>query len=94
MSVLGKYIKQPAEVESYTVDYSEDLTSGDGIVLATAAITPTGLVLDAVDYSDSKSVRVWVSDGAVGVKYKVEVTATTGDGRVMQDEFYVTIKDY
>lgn len=92
MSLLGKYTKQPAEIESYTIDYSEDLTDGDGIVGADITATPTGLVIEGKDVSTT-SVRVWVAVGTHGVKYKVEVTATTGDGRVLQDEFFVTVKE-
>ena len=38
--------------------------------------------------------RVWVRGGVDRVKYKIEVTVSTMDGRVLQDEFYITIKDY
>ena len=94
MSVLGKYKKQPVEVESYTINYAEDLTVGDEVISATAVVIPAGsMTVASIDVAVS-SVRVWVSGGTDGVKYKVEVTSVTGDGRTMQDEFYVTIKDY
>lgn len=92
MSVLGKYIKQPAETESYTIDYSYDLTDGDGVVAATVTATD-GITVISHDVN-LDSVRVWLTGGEAGTKYKIEVTATTGDGRVLQDEFFVTIKDY
>lgn len=93
MSVLGKYIKQPAETESYTIDYSDDLTDGDGVVDLAVTVSADTITLVSTNY-DLTSARIWLSGGDVGTKYKVEVTATTGDGRVLQDEFYVTIKDY
>lgn len=93
MSVLGKYIKQPAETESYTIDYSDDLTDGDGVVDLAVTVSAPTITLVSTNY-DLKSARIWLSGGDVGTKYKIEVTATTGDGRVLQDEFYVTIKDY
>ena len=93
MSVLGKYIKQPAETESYTIDYSDDLTDGDGIVELAVTVSDPSITLVSTNH-DLLSARVWLSGGTTGVKYKIEVTATTGDGRVLQDEFFVTIKDY
>lgn len=93
MSVLGKYIKQPGETESYTINYEDDLTDADGVVALVVVTTPTGLTVISSNF-DLTSARVWVSGGTAGVKYKVEVTASTGDGRVLQDEFYVTVKEY
>lgn len=96
MSVLGKYKKQPDEVESYTIDYTDDLTEGDGIVAATVEVTPAGLTVTGINF-DLTSLRFWVSGGTATnppTTYKIEATATTGDGRVLQDEAYITIVDY
>lgn len=91
--MLGKYIKQPAEVESYMVDYTDDLTQSDGVVSSEVVVHPPGeLVVSTVD-TRSDSVRIWLREGVDGNKYKVEVTVTTEDGRVMQDEFIITVKD-
>ncbi len=38
-------------------------------------------------------VRFWVSDGTSGVSYKVELTVTTVDGRIFQDELTLRIKE-
>lgn len=99
MSVLGRYIKQPAEVETYSISYSDDLTSDDSLVSTTAVVTgaDAALTIDfavIIESPPDHRARVKLSGGTVGVKYKVTVTTTTADGRVMQDEFYVTIKDY
>lgn len=90
---LGRYTKQPAEKESYTIDYTDDLTTGDEVISATVVVSPDGLVHSATD-TRGDSVRVWLSGGTAGAKYKVEITATTGDGRILQDEFTVTVKEY
>lgn len=90
---LGKFIKQPSEVESYTIDYSDDLTAGDEIVSATVTVTPDGLENHSRNIR-SDNVRMWFRGGVAGVKYTVEVTATTGDGRVLQDEFTIQVKEY
>ena len=93
MSILGKHRKQSGETESYTINYSEDLTDGDGVISVDVTLTPPGAVLVAT-HNDLTSLRVWISGGTPGSKYKLEATALTGDGRVLQDEFFVTIKDF
>ena len=90
---LGKFIKQPSEVESYTIDYADDLTSGDEVISVVVDVTPTGLE-NHNNNVRSDSVRMWFRGGVAGVKYTVEVTATTGDGRVLQDEFTIHVKEY
>lgn len=94
MAVLGKFTKQPREVETYTVEYSNDLTERDYLVSANGEVAPTGsLVLLSTTFNGS-AVRVWVQGGNVGTKYKISIIVHTNDGRVLEDEFYVTIKEY
>lgn len=97
MAILGKYTKQPRETETYTISYADDLTDGDEVVSSSGAIAPQGdpedMELMSVNH-DGTSVRVWLRKGRDRVRYKIEVTATTGDGRILQDEFYVTGKEY
>lgn len=96
MSILGKFTKQPREIETYSISYKEDLTSGDEITTVDASVVPSeqgGLELFNISHDENR-VRVWVRNGVASIKYKIEVTASTMDGRVMQDEFYVAIKEY
>lgn len=90
---LGTYTKQPTEKESYTINYGDDLTAGDNVKSATATVAPDGLTIDNVFVTDPR-VRFWVSGGAVNVTYKVTVTTTTQDNRVLVDEVIIKIKDY
>ena len=89
---LGTTSKQPAERFSYTVDYSEALTTGDNVQTATATVSPAGLTLDNVGVYDPR-VKFWASGGTDGVAYKVTLTVTTADGRVFQDEIVLKIKE-
>lgn len=94
MSVLGNFIKQPAEVETYSIDYSDDLTENDAVASAVTAVAPVGLTVDYTQAIPLEArVRVKLSGGTVGTKYKVTITTTTDDGRVLQDEFIVRIKE-
>lgn len=96
MAILGKYIKQPRETETYTISYESDLTDGDELISVEGNITPNDdaddMELMSINH-DGKTVRAWVRKGRDKVKYKVEVTVATGDGRILQDEFYVTGKE-
>lgn len=98
MSIIGSYTKQSGEVESYSIDYSQDLDDGDQIVSATATVDQDQLLL--INYcvfisvpGDQRS-RVMLAAGTDGVKYKITVTAKTQQGRTLEDEFYVKIKEY
>lgn len=93
MSILGKFVKQPAERESYSIEYSEDLVNEDAIAEAVVSVSPAGLTVVSSLITGTR-IKVLLEGGLTGVKYKVTVTATTDDGRVLQDEFLVTIKDY
>lgn len=92
MSVLGSFTKQPAEKESYSINYEDDLIGADGIASAVVAVDQVGLTITA-SVVVSPRVKVFLADGIDGVRYKVTVTATTDDGRVLQDEFIVKVKD-
>jgi hypothetical protein len=100
MSVLGTYIKQPAEVSDYDIDYTDWLADGDAVADSVGAVThtvmPSGLTLDVDPVVTNSGTRTkhWISGGTHGVTYKVEVTATTTGGRTIQNEFKIKVKDY
>lgn len=89
---IGTVTKQPVERFSYTVDYSEALTDGDNIESVTARSIPDGLMLENVGANDPL-IRFWASGGASGATYKVELTVSTADGRIFQDELIFKIKE-
>lgn len=96
MSKLGKYNKQSGEIETYTIDYADDLTTGDNLTTASATVFPAGMAIDYVNVVENGTdhrVRLKVSGGTDGVEYKVTVVTNTEDGRRLEDEFYVKIKD-
>ena len=93
MGILGKFVKQPVEKESYSIEFADDLVGNDEIASAVSEVTPAGLVIDSTLCIGTR-VKVFVSAGGpVGTKHKITVTATTADGRVLQDEFLIIIKD-
>lgn len=89
---LGAYTQQPGERDSYTIDYALDMAAGDAIVSATAQVEPEGLTVDPIFVLDPL-VKFWVTDGENGLSYKITITATTRDGRILQDEVVFKIKE-
>lgn len=90
--ILGRYDKQPEEIETYSINYSDDLTAGDGIQDCAISVSPAGLQTDYV-IVDGDRVRITATGGDDGMKYKITVTANTEDGRRLQDEFFIKVKD-
>ena len=172
MSLLGKFTKQPVEVEIYAINFFDDLSATDSLVSAwqimarstaanwdqvVQATTYTALLSDAerilvclasvtlptgasdgyriyvtnqhtsgisvgafnvpalgsivvaraagvwvvegkanailVSTPTDERVRTTVYGGTVGQTYKLQVAVTTSEGRVLQDEFTVKIKE-
>ena len=94
MTILGRFTKQPAEIESYSIEFEDDLVDADGIASAVSVVEPAGLTLVSTLVVGTR-VKVLVSAGGpAGTRHKITVTATTDDGRILQDEFYVVIKEY
>lgn len=97
MAMLGTAVKQPNEIESYSVEYSEDLGPTDSIILEDITISSTtDAVLPVVDTSGviDQRVRMFISGGIDGQSYKVTVRVRTDTGRVLEDEFRLRIKDF
>jgi hypothetical protein len=93
MSILAKFIKQPGEKESYSIDYSADLEGDDFISSAMTTVSDPALIVQSTLCVNS-IVKVWVLGGVVGVRYEVSVTTSTNDGRILQDQFYIKVKAY
>ena len=90
---LGTFTKQPGERESYTITYEDDLTDGDNVQTATASVSPIGgLAVEQVFVIDPR-VRFFVEGGVSGESYKVTVVVNTADGRRLEDEVIIKIKE-
>jgi len=98
MAILGTFTMQPADEWDYDIDYSRWMTASDGLsenVAPEVTVTPEGLTVESVtrDY-DNRRVKVWLSGGEDGQRYKVEVTTRTSEGRVRQDEFFIIVRNF
>lgn len=90
--ILKKFEKQPADVKDYDIDYSAWLIDTDTIQSVTASVDINTLTIDSV-FNTATRVKVWVSGGVTDTVYKVTITITTEDGRVLQHEFVIKVRD-
>ena len=103
--LVGKFVKQPADVKDYVLDVSSWLNEvSDTLLDATVFIECTSRTDDAalttlalkslVINPASGVVAVWLERGTVNEKYKVTVRVTTAAGRLDESEFAIRMKDY
>jgi len=93
MAVLGRFVKQPSEVLDYDVDFSDWFegrtdTPSSHTVIAEIGITVVG------SSRTGNVVKVVLSEGTAGTKYKIAVRLTTNTFLVKEAEFVVAIKEY
>jgi hypothetical protein len=92
--------KQPSEVVDIDLDWSEVLTDGDEIDFVDSLTAETGLTLGEVPMNPpyvilagKKVVKVWVSGGTNGARYKVTLVVRTDNGRRFEHEFFVLVRE-
>jgi len=86
------FVKRPAEVKDYDVDFSIWLEDGDTIDTATAAIDGGTAVIDQTEFSET-SVKVWISGGADGDSAVVTTTVVTANGITKQFAFRLRVSE-
>ena len=89
---LDKYVKQPADIQDYDVDFNDYLTPFSDTGLSHTATIDTGITLVSSTLS-AGIVKVWLSGGTDGTTYKLTVTLTTTGGRVKQYEINIKVKE-
>lgn len=95
--LLGKFSKQPGEIEAYGVSYSDATDYDETLVGATA--TAEDLAGDISDLFISpcvisgKEVRVQIGAGTHRHEYKVTFTVDTSSGRRLQDEVILKVQE-
>jgi hypothetical protein len=91
---MDVFYKQPAEVLDYDVTTENWLSEGDFIITATSAVSPAGLTIQSTTViNNGTAVKVWTSGGTSGVRYTIELTMTTDDGRVKNHVFQLAVKE-
>ena len=91
--LIGEFEQQSADRLDYDIDFGRWLISGDELLSVTHTVFPAGLVVEPATV-DSPRAKLWVSGGTSGSRYQIDATATTNDGRVLQVEIKIRVKDY
>ena len=92
MSILGRFVKQPLEILDYDVDFSAWFAGRGDTPASIAVITEPGIVLVGNSLVGTM-VKVVLSGGTDGVKYKITVRLTTTSGIVREADFSVAVKE-
>lgn len=93
---MGAFIKQPDEIENYTIRYDKNFTEGERILTLDVKTEPEDLIVENSIFINAEVpfVRVWLSGGINKQVYKTTVTVTTSNSRTLQDEFKIKIKEF
>ena len=87
MTPAAVFLKDPAAVLDYSLDFTDWLVEGEVLTAASWSV-PGGLTKDSDTFS-STSTTVWLSDGTVGTDYTVTAQVSTA---TRTDERSVLIK--
>ena len=93
MPVLGRFVKQPSEVLDYDVDFTDWFESRTDTPLSHVVTADSGITVVGSSRA-GKVVKVVLSAGTNGVKYKITVRLTTSNNLVKEAEFVVSVKEY
>ena len=93
MAVLGRFVKQPSEVLDYDVDFSDWFDGRADTPSSHTVIAETGITVVGSSRTGNV-VKVVLSGGTAGTKYKITVRLTTNTFLVKEAEFVVAIKEY
>ena len=91
---MDKFKKQSGERLDYDFDCAPAFSAdSDELTGATTVADPGITIEDTVINPEANIVKVWVSGGISGEKYKVTVTAISRLGRVVEGDFIIQVKD-
>lgn len=103
MTLLDRFIKQPAEIKKYQIDYSEWLATGVTVTSVVTAVTllnpasedvgePT-LTIGTTQIIGGTVYEYYVSLGTDGKRYKVTFQASTDDSQTVESEIEFKVSD-
>lgn len=103
MTLLDRFLKQPAEIKKYQIDYSEWLATGETVDSVVTAVTilneaagdvgePT-LTIGTTQIVGGNVYEYYVSAGTDNRTYKVTFQASTSDSQTVESEVEFKVKD-
>lgn len=103
MTLLDRFLKQPAEIKKYQIDYSEWLATGETVTSVVTAVTllnpettdvgePT-LTVGTTAINGGTVYEYYVSLGTDGKRYKITFQASTSDSQTVESEIEFKVSD-
>lgn len=103
MTLLDRFIKQPADIKKYQIDYSEWLATGETVLSVVTAVTllnpadtdvgePT-MTIGTTQIVGGTVYEYYVSLGTDGKRYKVTFQASTSDSQTVESEVEFKVTD-
>lgn len=86
--IMPLWIKDPGDVEDYTLDFSNHLAEDDEIVAVGFTVTNDELSVVSSNFTDTTA-QVWLSGGVAGISYGVTCHITTDRGRQHDRSFRI-----
>lgn len=80
MSLLGRYEKQPIEVEYYSIQFQEDMSPTDNIVSSSSSICRRGILWDGVVQTGPYTALVTDDKRIITTSFAVTLPAGAPDG--------------
>ncbi len=87
---IPQWVKDPQDVEDYTLDWSLRLADGDFIV-SVSHVLPASLQLISENYTETIT-TVWIAGGLEGATYPVTAHVTTDKGRQHDRTFNLVMR--
>ena len=96
IKILKAWDKQPGDTQDYDIEFEDWLKKlGDTPSLATppqVTVAPAGITLLSSSLNGT-AVKVWLSGGAPGVRYKVSAKLTTVGGREKEADILINVRE-
>lgn len=91
---MAAYLKDPAEVKDYGIDWSALLADTETITTSTWTV-PTGITAPATPTTAPTATvaTIWLSGGTAGTSYRITNHVLTSEGREFERSFTVTVED-
>jgi hypothetical protein len=93
MAILGKFLKQPDEVQDYDISFVDWLAAFPDTAASHTVTADAGITLGTTTLTGG-IVKAWLSGGITGTAYKITATIVTSGGRTKQDEILVKVKEF
>jgi hypothetical protein len=94
MGLLDTVEKQSAEIEDYTIDYSKDMSKTDYVTAIVSCTSDSAdLTVTSAILGGGRQVTFFATGGINKTKYKVTTIVDTNEGRRLEDELIIKIKD-